>query len=52
MRRTEARAGGEAAESGGGSSVDVAAGEGVHQWNNLWFCCYPKYTQMWCCAIN
>jgi len=27
-------------------------GGGVHQWNNLWFRCYPKYTQMWCCAIN
>ena len=24
----------------------------VHQWNNLWFRCYPKYTQMLCCAIN
>ena len=27
-------------------------GGGVHQWNNLWFPCYPKYTQMLCCAIN
>jgi len=22
-------------------------GGGGHQWNNLWFCCYPKYTQIW-----
>jgi hypothetical protein len=31
---------------------DAAGGGGVHQWNNLWFPCYPKYTQMLCCAIN
>ena len=31
---------------------DAAGGVCVYQWNNLWFRCYPKYTQMWYCTIN
>jgi len=44
--------------SGGSSNSSVGRcalkqrGAEGHQWNNLWFRCYPKYTQMWYCAIN